>query len=78
MEIYMTPIEKAVNEAGGQTALAAICGVKQQQVWNWINRQGHPPAQYCNQIQAATGVPSHELRPEIFQTTQVEQSGKVA
>jgi len=74
----MIPIQKAAAEAGGQTALAEICGVKQQQVWNWINRQGQPPAQYCYSIAAATGVSVEELRPDIFRTTQTAQSEKVA
>ena len=74
----MIPIQKAVAAAGGQTALAAICGVKQQQVWNWINRQGHPPAQYCYPIEAATGVSAEELRPDIFRTIQSAQSEAVA
>jgi DNA-binding transcriptional regulator YdaS (Cro superfamily) len=74
----MTPIEKAVNTAGGQTALAGICGVKQQQVWNWINRQGHPPARYCYPIEAATGVPAVELRPDVFQTAPAVASEAVA
>ena len=74
----MTPIEKAVNVVGGQTALAEICGVKQQQVWNWINRQGHPPGRYCYQIEEATGVSALELRPDIFQIAQAVQPEEVA
>ena len=74
----MTPIEKAVEIAGGQTALAEICGVRQQQVWNWINRQGRPPTKYCNLIAAATKVPAEALRPDTFQTTQSAESEAVA
>ena len=74
----MLPIQRAVDIAGGQTALAVICGVKQQQVWNWINRQGQPPGQHCLPIAAATGVSVEELRPDIFRTIQAVQSKAVA
>lgn len=63
-------LQKAVDKAGGQTALAALVGrgVKQSHVWAWLNsvNPDHmPPAEYCPAIEKATGVPCEELRPDI-------------
>jgi hypothetical protein len=52
----MTPEEallKVVNVVGGQTALANAVSkktgriIRQQHVWNWINRDGGIPAAYA-------------------------------
>lgn len=54
----MTPLEalnKAVDELGGQTAFARVCGplVKQQHVYNWLNRDGQLPEKYAVKIHKA-------------------------
>lgn len=57
----------AIQRAGGQTALAKLIGVKQQNIWDWLNtgqRQVSP--NYVLAIEAATGVSKHDLRPDIF------------
>jgi len=63
---HVTPIEEAVNRAGGQTALALSIGVKQAHVWNWLHRGTPVTAELCKKIEALTGVPSHDLRPDVF------------
>lgn len=55
----MTPLEaleKAVLVLGGQTALADICGgkVKQQHVFNWLNRDKKLPEKYAVRVHRAT------------------------
>lgn len=72
----LTPLERAVEKAGGQTALASkiskLTGtaIKQSHVWNWINRDKKLPAEYVLAIEKVTGVSRHELRPDIYPVEQ--------
>lgn len=64
-------IEKAVEAAGGQSALARAIGgnVKQAHVWYWLNTaDAKVPAEHCAAIEQATGgkVTKHDLRPDVF------------
>lgn len=54
--------------AGGQSALARKLGLKQANVWHWLNRAEHVPAEQAIAIEAATGgaVTRAELRPDLF------------
>ena len=61
-------LANAVKAAGGQTELANLINTKQQNVWQWLNRDGKASAKYVAKISEATGVPCHELRPDIFPT----------
>lgn len=62
-------LQKAVDLVGGQQALAKAISVKQQNVWNWLNRnKNEVPAEYCRPIETATGgaVKASDLRPDIY------------
>lgn len=59
-------LEKAIAIAGGQTELANLIGTKQQNVWQWLNRDGRASARYVAKISEVTCIPCHELRPDIF------------
>lgn len=60
-------LKRAVEAAGGQVRLAKALGVSQSTLWHWIERTKRGvPAEYVQAIEAATGVPSYELRPDIF------------
>lgn len=59
-------LAKAVKKAGGQTELANLINAKQQNVWQWLHRDGKASAKFVAKISSATGVPCHELRPDIF------------
>jgi DNA-binding transcriptional regulator YdaS (Cro superfamily) len=64
----MTPIERAIEKAGGLTELARRLGVATPQVVsNWRGRGSVPP-EYCIPIEEATerAVTRHELRPDVF------------
>lgn len=61
----MSAIEKAVEAAGGQQALAAAVGVKYQAVQKWL-RAERVPAERVLSIEEATGVSRHDLRPDIY------------
>lgn len=62
----MSPLQTAVKTLDGQAALAAAIGVRQQHVWNWLNRPGYVPPEHCAAIETATGgaVTRRDLRPE--------------
>ena len=58
-------IRRAVEIAGSQTKLARKIGVRQSDVWAWL--QGRPvKADKVLAIEAATGVSRHEFRHDIF------------
>ena len=65
-----TALERAVEAAGGQTALAERIGngVKQTNVWNWLNREKRVPAERVLAVEQATDgqVSRHELRPDLY------------
>lgn len=65
-----TPLEalkKAVNIAGSQTKLSKLIGCKNpSQVSVMVNRDKKASITYAAKISEVTGVPCHELRPDIF------------
>lgn len=65
----LSPLERAIEFAGGQTALASVCGVHQSTVWYWLNkRSGKVPAPFVEKVvKAVRGrVTAEELRPDLF------------
>lgn len=58
----------AVGIIGGQAQLARILGVSQPNVWHWLHKSEHVPAEYVLKIEQATGgkVSRHDLRPDIY------------
>lgn len=59
-------LHRAVDVAGGQTELARKLGTSQARVWQWLRPGRRLPAEYVLQIERATGVPRHELRPDLY------------
>ncbi len=65
----MNALERAIEKAGSQSALARAIGgkTKQQHVSYWLREsKGVVPPTYCEAIELATGVPRHELRPDLW------------
>lgn len=62
-----TPIEKAIEAAGGVNALSQSIGVTPPAVSQWKAR-GIAPPERCIAIEQATGgsVTRYELRPDVF------------
>lgn len=61
-----TPLERAVDKVGGQSAFARLHGVSQPTVWAWI-KQGKPlPAEYVLLTEKETGISRHELRGDLY------------
>jgi DNA-binding transcriptional regulator YdaS (Cro superfamily) len=61
-------LKKAIDLLQGQAALAAALGLKQQHVWNWLERgKGKVPAEHCPAIERVTGgkVRCEDLRPDV-------------
>lgn len=65
MDDEKTPIERAIEAAGSQEKLAAKIGRSQQIISYWKTK-GVIRAEDALAIEAATGIPKHELRPDIF------------
>lgn len=59
-------IAALISKAGNQTKLAAAVGVTQQAVSNWLYGLRRIPAEHVRRVSEATGVPAHEIRPDIF------------
>lgn len=62
----MSPLDNAIDIAGGTAALARALEVTPQVVSNWKKRG--VPAEYCRAVEAAVGssVTRYELRPDVF------------
>ncbi|RST30140.1 hypothetical protein HMF7854_04350 [Sphingomonas ginkgonis] len=56
----------AVTRAGGQSALARICGCTPGNINQLLQAKRDLPAEYVLKVEAATGVLRHDLRPDIY------------
>jgi len=61
-----TPLERAIEAAGSQDALARKLGTSQQRIWNWLHRDRRIPAEVVLPIERETGISRHELRPDLY------------
>lgn len=59
------PIDRAVRLAGNQTRLAALVHVRPQAVQLWVS-SGQVSHKKVVAVAKATGVPCHELRPDLY------------
>lgn len=62
--IGIKALEKAIKLAGGVNALASALGIKHPGIIQW--RLRGVPAERAHQIAKLTGVPVHELRPDLW------------
>lgn len=60
----MDAINKAIDQAGGLSALAKAMGCRPQVIVNWRSRG--IPAERVLQLERASGVKRHELRPDLY------------
>ena len=54
-------LQRAIEAAGGLSALARLCGVQPPSVFKW----DVAPAHQCPTIEEGTGVTCEELRPDL-------------
>jgi DNA-binding transcriptional regulator YdaS (Cro superfamily) len=60
-------LKRAVEIAGGQKPLADRINTTQSNVWYWLERSKNGvPAEFVIAIERETGVPRHELRPDLY------------
>lgn len=57
------PIRRAIEKAGSVKALAELLGLKPQGISQWRRI----PAERAARISAITGIPRHELRPDLWE-----------
>lgn len=62
-------VDRAINAAGGVSQLARKIGISQPSVSNWST----VPAQRVTAVEAATGVPRAQLRPDLFREPAVSE-----
>lgn len=55
-------LRRAIKIAGGQRALARLLGIREQSLNQWKT----VPAHRILAIEAATGIPREELRPDLY------------
>jgi len=56
------PLSRAIQAAGSVAALACALRIKPQAVSAW----DRVPAERARDVEAITGVPRHELRPDLW------------
>ncbi|WP_200780894.1 helix-turn-helix domain-containing protein [Klebsiella oxytoca] len=62
-------IQKAVEIAGGQAALARACGVSQPAVFRWLNGRRVKADHVMSIVKATNGaVKAYEIRPDLPDT----------
>ncbi|MGH1398910.1 MAG: UDP-N-acetylglucosamine 1-carboxyvinyltransferase [Alphaproteobacteria bacterium] len=68
----ISALKKAVDAAGGQSALGRLIGREQKTIWAWINTTQKVPAEDVIKIEEAVSgaVDRYDLRPDIYPRTQ--------
>ncbi|MCJ2067806.1 helix-turn-helix domain-containing protein [Methylobacterium sp. J-030] len=61
-----TALSKAIESAGGPKALGRKIGISSQAISQW---QECPPLRVLD-VERASGVPRHELRPDLYPVTE--------
>lgn len=66
-------LDLAIKAAGGtQSALARAIRKKPQVVSHWVRKIGRVPAEHVPDVEKATGVPRHVLRPDLYRVPPTE------
>lgn len=55
-------LSRVLAAAGGPSALAAKLGIRAPSIYSWTRI----PAGRAAEVEAATGIPRHELRPDLW------------
>lgn len=59
-------LEQAIDNAGGQVAMATALGLKQSAISNWVTRKKRVPAERVLSVERLSGVSRHDLRPDLY------------
>jgi len=60
-----SPVKKAIDKAGGQSALARSLNITPQAVQRWASKDRVPHMQVIP-VEKITGISRHELRPDLY------------
>ena len=64
--MVQSPLQRAIDSIGSQAALAEAIGTKQQNISYWLTKgEGKIPPEYVPVASDKTGIPRHELRPDL-------------
>jgi len=77
METARTPesaLKAAIEIVGSQAKMARLCGISQPAVWRWVKGGKVLPSDHVRTVEAATGVPRWELRPDLYPPEEYSQS----
>lgn len=67
-------VERAIESAGGQTALGKALGVTQAAIWIWV-RRGWTPVRRARQIEEIFNIPAVDLiNPDLAGVVKAKQS----
>lgn len=57
-------VKKAIDAGGGPAAFAKLLGIQAPSLYSWKR----VPAERVPMVEAVTGIPRHELRPDLYDT----------
>lgn len=55
-------VQKAIKKAGGIVALGRALGITHNAIYSWKRI----PSERVREVEAITGIPRHELRPDLY------------
>lgn len=58
-------LKEAIKKAGSRSALARLLRVHHTSIRDW-QKTGRVPAERVLSVEAVTGVPRHQLRPDLY------------
>lgn len=61
----MSIVDRVIDAYGGAAALARRIGVSRNAIWQW-REKNHVPVERVLEIEKVTGIPRHEIRPDIY------------
>jgi DNA-binding transcriptional regulator YdaS (Cro superfamily) len=61
----MRIMQRIIKAAGGQSELARRLDIRQQSVYEWVRRD-RVPAERVLEVERVTGVPRHQIRPDLY------------
>lgn len=71
----MSIVDRAIEAAGGASELSKKCGLHRTSILFW-RTLGHIPLKRVDAVEAATGIPREELRPDFFKRTPATQEAR--
>ena len=74
---FMNVVTRALSvfgERGKYARMANVLGISPQAIRKW-ERAGRVPAERVLQVEASTGIPRHELRPDIYPPCDYQHAG---